>query len=71
MMCYHDRFSLLGMRVESEERLQLVVCYRDGHEPGEFNLEDGGTVEHLQFFCVLHRLEWPAGSQRMSIAVWS
>lgn len=70
-MFYHDLFSFLEIKVESEERLQLVVCYRDGHEPGEFDLEDGGRVEDLQFFYVLHWLEWPADSQRMSIAVWS
>lgn len=47
-----------------------MVCYRDGNETAEFDLGDGGRVEDLQFFDVPHQLEWPAGSRRMSIAVW-
>lgn len=32
--------SFLGMGVESEESLQLQVCYRVVREIGELNLED-------------------------------
>lgn len=38
---HKDIFSLLSMRTESEERLQLVFCYRAGEETVVLDLTKG------------------------------
>lgn len=40
-MFYQDMFSPLGMGTDSEERLQQVVCYRDGDETEGLDLQEG------------------------------
>ena len=38
---HKDLLSLLSMRTESGEKLQLVFCYRSGDETVVFHLKEG------------------------------
>lgn len=43
------------MGTESEERLQLIVFYRDGHETGGLDLDKKGSEDLL----LAYLLHWP------------
>ena len=42
---HKDQFNLLGMRTESEERPQQVVCHRAGRGTGMLDLEERTEVK--------------------------